>query len=195
MRIGPDVAPLWTSWISRWLLRGRHGVATKHALRNALTRSFMHRRLWLNDPDCVIARDSETQLTVEEVRTLAATVGLTDGLFVMSDRMDALTDERRALLADAHQLLGGAPRIADLFERDIPEEVHCAYPDGEVRAAFNFSERPRPRTLPYDGDSDGAVLREVWTDEAVALADHQLVVGTVPAHGCRLVWRPRSEVG
>ena len=50
MRIGPDVAPFWTNWLSRGPLRDRHGVATKHAMRNTLTRAFMHRRLWLNDP-------------------------------------------------------------------------------------------------------------------------------------------------
>src|SRR5690606_20425715 len=38
MRIGPDVAPFWENWISRWLNRRRHGVATAHAVRNVLTR-------------------------------------------------------------------------------------------------------------------------------------------------------------
>ena len=71
MRIGPDVAPFWTNWISRWLLRDRHGVATKNAVRNTLTRAFMHRRLWLNDPDCLMVRDGETALTLDEVQSLA----------------------------------------------------------------------------------------------------------------------------
>ena len=60
MRIGADVAPFWDNWISRGPNRRRHGVATEHALRNILTRAFMHRRLWLNDPDCLMVRATET---------------------------------------------------------------------------------------------------------------------------------------
>jgi len=190
MRIGPDVAPVWSSWISRWLLRGRHGVATKHAIRNALTRAFMHRRLWLNDPDCVMVRADDTRLTLEEVRSLAAVVGLTDGLFVMSDNLPALSDERRAVLRDARELLGGTVRVCDLFERDLPELVHCTYDDGEVTGVFNFADAPRARMVTRQSPDQPAALREVWSGEALEVVDGRVALGRIPAHGCRLVWEP-----
>src|SRR6185369_8466191 len=123
--IGPDVAPFWTNWISRRLLRDRHGVSTLNAIRNVLTRAFMHRRLWLNDPDCLMARVSETELSTDEVQTLASVIGLSDGMFVLSDNLAALPDERRTLIETAFDLLGGWPEVADLFERDPPEVLRA----------------------------------------------------------------------
>ncbi len=188
MRIGADVAPFWTNRISRWLLRDRHGVATKHAIRNTLTRAFMHRRLWLNDPDCLMVRGRETELTPDEVQTLAAVIGLTDGMLVVSDRMDALPEERRALLDRAYVLLGGTPRVLDLFARDLPELVHAAYPDGEVFGVFNFGERPAERTVEVGAPVPGDTARELWSGEDLPVRDGCVVLSAIPPHGCRLLW-------
>ncbi len=58
MRIGPDVAPSWEVGPNDVLLPGLERVApaTRHAWTSTLQRSYMHRRLWLNDPDCVMLR-------------------------------------------------------------------------------------------------------------------------------------------
>jgi alpha-galactosidase len=188
MRIGADVAPFWTNWISRWLLRGRHGVATKHAVRNTLTRAFMHRRLWLNDPDCLMVRAERTRLTLDEVRSLAAVIGLSDGMLVISDRMDALAAERRAVLEQAYELSGGVPRVTDLFEHEPPELVRCTYEDGELIGVFNFTDRPAERTVMIDAAVAGDAVRELWSDELLPIRDGQVALGVIPAHGCRLLW-------
>ena len=56
-RIGPDVAPTWSLDPSAEVVAGYLGSqpATAHAFTNTLTRAYMHRRLWLNDPDCADA--------------------------------------------------------------------------------------------------------------------------------------------
>lgn len=196
MRIGPDVAPAWTTWLSRWLLRGRHGVATRHAIRNALTRAFMHRRLWLNDPDCVMVRDADTALTLDEVRSLAAVVGLSDGLFVMSDRLDALPEERRSVLADACDLLGGRMTVCDLFEHDLPERVRCRYEDGEVTAIFNFSEHARTPAMLREHELAAGWAHDLWTGEPLPVdADGHVSCGPIAPHGCRVIWQPRRAEG
>ena len=187
MRIGPDVAPFWTNWMSRWLLRDRHGVATKHALRNTLTRAFMHARLWLNDPDCVIARAEGTRLTLEEVQTLAAAVALSDGLFVLGDRVDTLPDERRALLQLAFEQLGGSPRVIDVFERDPPELVRSSRDEGEVIGVFNFGNRPAPRIVDV-GPLAAEAVRELWSGELLPVRDGCVTLPPIPPHGCRLLW-------
>jgi alpha-galactosidase len=188
MRIGADVAPYWTNWISRWLLRGRHGVATKHAIRNTLTRAFMHRRLWLNDPDCLMVRGERTRLSLDEVRSLAAVIGLTDGMLVVSDRMDELPEERRALLEQAYDLTGGTARVADLFAGDLPELLRCAHGDGEVIGVFNFTDRPAERAVEIGAAVAGDAARELWSDELLPLQDGRVRLGTIPPHGCRLLW-------
>ena len=58
MRIGPDVAPWWNPAPERWSPPGygETSPATAFALAATKARQFMHRRLWLNDPDCVMLR-------------------------------------------------------------------------------------------------------------------------------------------
>ncbi|MFN8641811.1 MAG: hypothetical protein U0802_09200 [Candidatus Binatia bacterium] len=188
MRIGADVAPFWDNWISRGPNRGRHGVATVHALQNVLSRAFMHRRLWLNDPDCLMVRASETALTPDEVRTLASAIALTDGMFVLSDRLEALPAERLAWIERMLPLLGGEARVDDLFERGLPEQLRAAHPGGEAVAVFNFSARPATRQWPVP---PGSRVREVWSDVALPTADGVVALPDIPPHGCRLLWVER----
>ena len=62
MRIGPDVAPAWAPDRAS-AIPGLEPTApaTRNAVRNVLSRAWMHRRLWLNDPDCLMARTRETE--------------------------------------------------------------------------------------------------------------------------------------
>jgi alpha-galactosidase len=187
MRIGPDVAPFWANWVSRWLLRGRHGVATSHAVRNSLTRAFMHRRLWLNDPDCLMVRADETALTVDEVQTLAAVIGLTDGMLVLSDRIDALPEERRALVEKTYRLLGGTASVSDLFASDPPTVVRSTYRDRAVIGVFNFADRAVDRTIEVGIAVRGDSVRELWTDTVLPVREGRVEVESIPAHGSRLL--------
>lgn len=98
-RIGSDVDPRWTLDPDRADEAYPETLpATLHAFRNTLTRSFMHRALWLNDPDCVMLRTTETELDPAAVRTWARTVALSGGMVLVSDDLSLLG-------SDAHQLL------------------------------------------------------------------------------------------
>ena len=58
MRIGADVAPHWSP-AGRPVRPGRlraTPAGDRNGWRNTLARSFLHRRFWLNDPDCVMLR-------------------------------------------------------------------------------------------------------------------------------------------
>lgn len=184
MRIGADVAPFWSNWISRWLNRGRHGVATENAMRNILTRAFMHRRLWLNDPDCLMVRVAETALTPDEVRSLATAIALTDGMFILSDNLEALPAERLEWIERMLPLLGGRARVDDLFTRGLPEQLRAAYPGAEAVALFNFGSGTAVRQVTVPSD---ATVRELWSGEPLAAVDG-VVSSDVPTHGCRLLW-------
>jgi alpha-galactosidase len=100
MRIGPDVAPFWDPPESVWTGVQYKGVepSTSNALRNTVQRDFMHRRLWLNDPDCVMLRRSATQLTPAQVEQWALAVGETGGMALVSDDLSLLDAESRSLL-------------------------------------------------------------------------------------------------
>ena len=100
MRIGPDVAPFWDPPASPWTGAQYRGVepSTANALRNTVRRQFMHRRLWLNDPDCIMLRTSETRLTPAQVEQWAMAVGESGGMALVSDDLSLLGADSRALL-------------------------------------------------------------------------------------------------
>ena len=86
----------------------------------------MHRRLWLNDPDCVMLRTTHTELRPEAARTWARAVGLSGGLALVSDDLALLDGEARALLdetlamgraADAAARVGSPATAPDLMEQ------------------------------------------------------------------------------
>src|SRR5205814_1935252 len=115
----------------------------KNAVRNVLTRSFLHRRWWLNDPDCLMVRDTHTRLSIDEVRTLATAIALTDGMLVISDAMRELSAASLDILQRTAQLAGGRATAVDLFDSQMPELLVSRSPQRTVVAVFNFSDAPK----------------------------------------------------
>jgi alpha-galactosidase len=130
-RIGPDVAPVWALDPSEEMVPGYLGIqpATGHAFTNTLTRSFMHRRLWLNDPDCLMLRTTDTGLGEAAAHTWARAVGLSGGMALVSDDLALLDAGSHRLLdevltlgraADEGARSGDGPRCDDLLEPAAP---------------------------------------------------------------------------
>ena len=133
-RIGPDVAPTWSLDPATEVVAGYLGTqpATAHAFTNTLTRAYMHRRLWLNDPDCLMLRTEGTGLSAAAARGWAHTVGLSGGMAIVSDDLALLGPDARALLdeavalgraTDADARNGGGPRCPDLLEHATPRRL------------------------------------------------------------------------
>ena len=99
MRIGPDVAPTWEPEPSG-LGYDETRPSTRYALLATEARSFQHRRLWLNDPDCLLLRTSSTSLTPSQIETWANAVGASGGMVLVSDDLSLLDAEARRLLDD-----------------------------------------------------------------------------------------------
>lgn len=86
MRVSPDVAPYWEERAVWPGLEGS-GVAATNAVRASRLRAPLHRRLFVNDPDCVLLRPTNTELTVDQRRALADSVLDTGAFVVLSDDM------------------------------------------------------------------------------------------------------------
>lgn len=110
-RIGADVAPSWKRGKDESIVSGYGGTqpATRHAWSATAVRSFLHRRAWVNDPDCVMLRSERTELTPAAARTWARAVGVSGGMVVVSDDLSLLGRDARAVL-DEVIVLG---RLAD----------------------------------------------------------------------------------
>ncbi len=137
MRIGADVAPHWELRPGQYAPGGyaEHEPATVNAFRNTLTRSWMHRRLWSNDPDCLMLRTSETDLSEGEVRAWALAVAVSGGMALVSDDLSLLDDRARRLLdevlaigraVDADAVGGRTPRCSELLDEPTPRHLEAA---------------------------------------------------------------------
>jgi alpha-galactosidase len=102
MRIGPDVAPWWKLPDDAWAPAGYRETSpsTSGALSATRARQFMHRHLWLNDPDCLMLRNEQTSLSEVEINRWALAVGESGGMALVSDDLSLLGREQRALLDD-----------------------------------------------------------------------------------------------
>ena len=142
VRIGADVAPWWDAPAGTGEQQPGYETSTpstRNAFVNTCTRSFMHRRLWSNDPDCVMLRKG-TQLPASIAKAWAETVGCSGGLVLVSDDLTRLGPDARRLLddvvslgrsADAAALAGRTPRCDALLDPAGPTGLRG--PAGDVR--------------------------------------------------------------
>ncbi len=131
MRIGMDVDPTWIHPTGK-LVGEFFTLSARNAILNTLTRSFMHRHFWHNDPDCLLVRDTKTHLTENEVNMLAAVISLSGGMLLTSDNLLELSPPRQQLLSKIFPPLNGAGMTIKLCDASLPpamlfrvnEEVH-----------------------------------------------------------------------
>jgi alpha-galactosidase len=136
-RIGSDVAPSWDLPPEGGSISGYEDAepATLNAYRDTVARSFLHRRLWLNDPDCLMLRTDQTDLSAAQARTWAHAIALSGGLALVSDDLGLVDADGRALLdevielgrdADEAARSGSAPRCEDLLVHSPATTVTAA---------------------------------------------------------------------
>jgi len=189
MRIGPDTAPYWHSKQSDRSFGIRASPGVENSLRNTLARAALHQRLWINDPDCVLLRDTDTALTETEVCTLAAVNALSGGLFTLSDEIAHLGPQRRALLRRLLPTLdrsGETPAPAE----GTPDRMWCRFPDGSALAlAVNFARTARAVSIdPSDlGFEDAVHIWDVWGQRDMGLRKGPVEIDGVPSHGSLLL--------
>ncbi|MBI5712876.1 MAG: alpha-galactosidase [Chloroflexi bacterium] len=168
MRISADVAPDWKPKFLGLSLpfRDEKGMpSTENAIRNTITRAPLHKRWWLNDPDCLLVRES-TNLSLDEVQALASVIALSGGMFMVSDDMTALSEERRKIiekvmpievLSSKFEVGSGRLEIRDWLESEMPEHLEAkmngVVGEWKVVGLFNWSGRKTKKQLNVEGES------------------------------------------
>ena len=143
MRVGEDTAPFWKAGLAPL-----EGVNAYHALRNPLLRQFLHGRLWLNDPDCVLLRSRDIELSPNERKLYAIVCGALDNMIVDSDDLALIDEAGFDLLLEALNLRGGRSRVRPGPVRDTFIVHSGEGPAGEFRLLANLS------------DADEVILKE-----------------------------------
>jgi alpha-galactosidase len=138
MRVGEDTAPFWDSAKS-----GVQGPNAKIAIKNPILRWFMHRRWWLNDPDCLLLRDRDINLAPNERALYARAAGLLDAMLIDSDDLELISPEGLSLWKEAVSLQGGRVRVDGAIEDDGYVISSADGPAGSIRLAANLSDLTR----------------------------------------------------
>jgi alpha-galactosidase len=150
MRISADVAPDWLpvlfSPLFSPLLRQEWEMASaRNAIQNIISRAPLHRRWWLNDPDCLLARDDDTRLTEAEVCSLATVIALSGGMFLVSDDLGRLSAARRRFIVPLLPVLNESARAPGWMRETTPQALTLPLsgPTGDwlVAGVFNWADR------------------------------------------------------
>ncbi|HLE14147.1 MAG TPA: glycoside hydrolase family 36 protein [Anaerolineales bacterium] len=205
MRIGADTARRWLPSFKgiEFFLKGEPNLpSARNASHNALTRAALHRRWWINDPDCLLLRP-ETRLTLAEVQTLATVIALSGGSLLLSDDLPRLPADRLRIAEALLPLIGQRPHVLDWFDSATPKRVQLDLdgPAGpwHLLALFNWDDQPQELTLNinefylplaqyYVRSFWRADTRLVTADEpAGGTGESALTYAGVPAHGVVLL--------
>jgi alpha-galactosidase len=114
----------------------------------------MHRALWLNDPDCLLVRDREIELTRSERELYALAAGALDNMIIDSDRLSLLGPAEKDLLGRSLALRGRRARVSGLMG-EFGEDAYLIEgrggrgPDFELAVNLSDGERVlKGRTVP-----------------------------------------------
>jgi alpha-galactosidase len=193
-RIGLDVAPFWRFLTTEErqtpkprFRRPDDGLSAEGAIRNTLTRAWMHGRLWHNDPDCVLVRTDRTKLTLDETRTLATVIALSGGMVLSSDDLPKVPPERLDILSMLLPALPHAARPLDLMLTDMPETLEWSAPDGTLRLVGLFNFDDDAKDLTYNLPEGDWHAYEFWSGRYLGVSHASFTRSLVDAHGCNLI--------
>lgn len=188
MRIGPDVSPFWGKTAS-----GAGDPSTVYALDAIIARSFMHRRVWLNDPDCLMLRARKTRLTADERAALASVIVSSGGMLLISDDMSLLDAEAAKLFRQVAQLAEeidsnaerGPVLALDLMAtEDVRGLISENGDGGAIAMILNRGDSPaRVQTSDLKLDAGEIVALDLALDEKIEIFD----TIDLPPHSARIL--------
>jgi alpha-galactosidase len=184
-RIGPDVAPYWHPFERAAPRNPASDPAAINSIRNTLTRFWMHGRLWANDPDCLLARDTDTALSGDEIRSLATAIAMSGGMVLDSDNLVKLKPERIDLISAILPVYGEPAVPLDLFQTiDVPSILELNCDSHRILSVFNWSDEAATVHVPFP---DGAWHAfEFWQQRYLGVISGPTSID-LPPHGCALL--------
>jgi alpha-galactosidase len=213
MRVGPDTGPYWMKREMK-LLRTGAMVGVRNSIRNVFVRAFTHKKLWVNDPDCVMLRRSNTKLNENERLFQINAIILSGGPLLVSDDVSRIKkkelDEFKTIEALSSACYTGMPVTPDFMEREIP---HICYNTAGYIGFFNGTDKKKSiscdiksllkhysppdegernpdthRSLPQSElEMNKPVLTDVWDNVTFHLDDNwHITLRDMPPHSSRL---------
>jgi len=151
------------------------------------------RLLSISDPDCLLARTTDSGLTGAERRTLASVIAALGGAFMVSDDTARWGPEELLLLGQSLPHASGLPVCTDVWKREAPMYLRTRMLDaaGEYLLALvlNWSDKEADLAIDF-GELKLPEGRwhvvEFWTGEYLGELTGAVTVEAVEPHGCAL---------
>ncbi len=162
MRVGPDVKELWAAGPN---------PSVKHAMRLTLQRNWMHNTWWANDPDCLIVRETDTELNEAETRFLATGIAVSGGMVIASDDLPKLNPERREMALALFPPAGIAARAVLPGDGPAPRIWRATLEDGHsLLGVLNWDDQPM--WVPWNELLEpGEVAFDIWNKRPLPMGD------------------------
>jgi len=202
MRVSCDTAPVWDPFLRKLAEKGINLQAVPSvftAMQNNLVLSFLHKKIWLNDPDCLMIRDQDTKLSEDEVRTQITIIGLTNGIYMLSDDFATVSSNRIDYIKKFLPLdknIGTAIPI-DLYEvtQKIPPSIYSLdinlNDTWKVVAVINWSGKPKDINLDLEklglDDKKYYHVYDFWNQDYHGNFTNSILLENIEKHGCRLL--------
>jgi len=203
MRIGGDVGARWDAAH----LDKHHGERDNYpgpgfiarGLDSAMNFFYLHRRWWINDPDYFVVRPKgdRSELTLEEARSWATLVGLSNGLIMLSDRMSQLPRERIDLLTKTLPPYPAGAQTIDYFEVERPRFLHLPVKNEtdswHVLSVINATLPKRTRDYALSLEKIGLtpgkeyLVFDFWNHSFLGAIKGELKISGLPPHHCRVL--------
>ena len=199
-RISTDVTPFWS-------VAGHtpESPAIFNVCRNIINRGYMHKHLWLNDPDCLIVREHHNRekykhvpsLTLAETQMLATAMIMSGGAIFLGDRMEKLSEERLEIIRKVFTLMNGASACpVDRMEGEIPRvwfRPGKGTPNKpHLLGLFNWTDSPDEikislAELKLDSRRD-YMMSDIWPGGKSSNASEYMSTGIkISSHTCKLL--------
>jgi hypothetical protein len=179
MRVGRDV-------------NGRWEKIVKSATMGARL-YFLNKRVWYNDPDCLMLR---APLTLEQARAWGSWIAVTGQLNMVSEWLPALSRERLEVVKRSMPNHGLFARPVDLFERSVPQIWQLSAGSGQERTdvigLFNWdAENPVAlqvglEKLGLEADTVSYIGFDYWQNMFIGPFEGDLVV-ELPPGSCKVL--------
>lgn len=187
MRVSQDVDIRWKLPIMDAVAGVPAGPGAGNCLKNDLARLLMHRRLWVNDPDCVVMRETKAGLRPHEIQSELTVFYLTGGLTILSEDLTRLPPPRLEWFRRMLPPSAEAALPLDLLERDFPETLLLKKNDSALVARFNWSAKARELKLSLAelGLAGPHHVFDFWAEKYLGVIESEKSLGRVPGRGCK----------
>ena len=179
MRVSCDIFGDWNS--------------VKEVMNRTLKRYYYHKRLFINDADCLIIRKSENEdgecqrqctRSDEEIKSYISATAASGGILMFSDKLCLLSDEQKKMLSCLFPQNKDAALPLDLFERPLPAILDCGV-KGKIRTVIFINWYDEDLTLSVDGG--GCHVFEFWSKEYRGIAGSKYTA-TLKPHCCEVLF-------